>query len=64
MDESSRPTATSPACTSRRRKAGSLDQPSGTSFDLGDFKTMTRISEDFGLALSLDSGGRITLRGA
>jgi hypothetical protein len=33
----------------------------GKGFDLGDFKTMARISEDFGIGLHLGDDGRITL---
>jgi hypothetical protein len=33
----------------------------GAGFRLEDFKTMARISEDFGVGLKLDDRGRITL---
>jgi hypothetical protein len=33
----------------------------GAGFDLADFKTMARISEDFGVGLKLADDGRITL---
>ncbi len=34
----------------------------GHDFELGDFKTMTRVAEDFGLAMGMTDDGRITLR--
>jgi hypothetical protein len=33
----------------------------GHGFDVGDFRTMAKISEDFGLALKLGDDARITL---
>lgn len=33
----------------------------GKGFDLDDFRTMAKISEDFGIGLSLGDDGRITL---